>query len=1157
MWFPLLKNGNSDKERLQVCSRRFDSSELEVLHKLYKELASRSQTNGIDKETFLQYFDLPGLWGERLFRHFDTNDSGDVELGEFLSGVAACCRGTHTEKISVLFRMFDLNEDGCVQKSELLAMLSNFPVMTNHMTKCAQRQTSNHSTAIPSNVPSAPRPVETTKRSTGVDKMDSYGSILTESKCIVPGFDEPMLVKRTESNPMGWKDVASSISRISLQSRVSIDFQSNVDVSATDSTDSPKQDDASANDQSGETNAGDKDDNTKPPSEADTLETTGHVDQLPSVMSLSDNKAEMDVSRGSSTSESGHSSPSRRRRRSSNDCTGQEQSDSCPAGDDGKSVSDNVSGLKGGVKDVCRASGETGEVDAPIQSQSIRVSDLQDTDESIIAANAIIEQERLATGDGTSLDVLVEDILEDCQFSSNGSFDFSGFKAWLCKNTSVLSMFSEYLHEEVWGLRGNAFMMSRENNSLTSVDANMSRRPSVQYDQTEGHQSSRTDPERPDKVVQRMVYQMFLTNGNQSRAFEDSMSCLDNIVSDDLLNYLQQASTSTPTAAGVKPHHADTESVNQKDSAELNEPPVAVSFSNQLLSCPNCATALFMCPVCFKRHDVLTLHVGTAVHVECKNCAKQGTISVFTRCWICNWDFSEALTLALSEHQKGTPDADQNKDLTAPVVKAATAPCSGILREKGRSLIRPTISVSCSSSTSDSRSEANSIDETAEAPRSIAEWPRPVVKVPQKAGYMYKRGRHFYTWEKRYYLLIDNVLYYYVSEDSTTPRGCIFLEGCYLDSLADTDASNMFGFCICHKGQKNARRKLYAPTHEEFLQWVDALSAAMKQQSLMQMYTVCEQLGHGKFSVVYRAINNTSGEEFAVKIVDKTRISQQERELLRSEIAILRLLRHQHVIYLKDVSDMRDSLYIVMELVRGGELYDLITQRHRLTEAHTHKIICQLLQIVAYLHKCGIIHRDIKPENILLTDKSEAATIKLTDFGLSTLCGPNELLTQPCGTLAYVAPEVLTLQGYNQKADVWSIGVIMYLLLRGRLPFSIKQPLTLDLSGHYRVHFDGHQWDTVSTCAKDLIMKMLQPNPAARISVFEALEHIWVSNFVAVNHDEVYTGVGDIETTKELIRSLRYATDTTLVIPYSDSCAHNLHALEAEEAEAGLTTVHE
>ncbi|CDR94882.1 asparagine rich protein, putative [Babesia bigemina] len=1151
MWFQLLKNGNSDKERLQGCSRRFDSNELEVLHKLYKELASRSQTSGIDKETFLQYFDLPGLWGERLFRHFDTNDSGDVELAEFLSGVAACCRGTHTEKITVLFRMFDLNEDGRVQKSELLAMLSNFPVMTSNMTKCSQRQLSNQSTVIPSSLPSAPRSGGTTKRSVGVEKLNSYVSNISESKCIVPGFHEPMIVKRTEPGPTAWKDVASSLSRLSLQSRGSIEFQSSMDISARELPDSPRPNDALAKELLGKKKVNGT---TQSRPESGRSQNSGLVDRLSSVVALRDGKPDVDPSYGSSTRESGQSSPSIHR---GDGGAAPEQSDPCPAGEDDKLVNKTVSDLKSTGKDVCRGTTERDEADVSIQSQSIRMTDLQDTDESILAANAIIEQERLSCGDSTTLDILVEDILEECQFSANGSFDFPAFKAWLCKNSSVLSMFSEYLHEEVWGLRGNAFMTSRENHALARGDVNMSRYPSVQYEQTDNDLSGRTDPELPDRVVQRMVYQMFLTNGKQSRAFEDSMSSLGNVVSDELLQYVQHVSTGTPTAADVKPTTAGHNPADQKAGANRSSPPMAVSIGRQLLSCPKCKTPLFMCPVCFRRHDELTLHISNEVHVECKNCSKQGQITVFTCCWICNWDFTAAVTLALSELQKRATNVDRKEGLTSPVVKAASAPCTGILREKRRSLLRPTISVSCSSSTSDSQSEINSIDDPGEAHRSTAEWPQPVVKMPQKVGYMYKRGRHFYTWEKRYYMLIDNVLYYYVSEDSTTPRGCIFLEGCYLDSLADSDVSNMFGFCICHKGQKTTRRKLYAQTQEDFVQWVDALSAAMKQQSLMQMYTVCEQLGHGKFSVVYRAINNSSGEEFAVKIVDKTRISQQERELLRSEIAILRLLRHQHVIYLKDVSDMRDSLYIVMELVRGGELYDLITQRHRLSEAHTHKIICQLLQIVAYLHKCGIIHRDIKPENILLTDKSEAATIKLTDFGLSTLCGPNELLTQPCGTLAYVAPEVLTLQGYNQKADVWSVGVIMYLLLRGRLPFSIKQPLTLDLIGHYRVRFDGRQWDSVSTCAKDLISKMLQPNPAARISVFEALEHIWVSNFVAVNHDEVYTGVGEIETTKELMRSLRYATDTTLVIPYSDSCANNIDALEAEEAEGGLTTVHE
>mmetsp|Transcript_18724 Transcript_18724/g.18706 ORF Transcript_18724/g.18706 Transcript_18724/m.18706 type:complete len:181 (+) Transcript_18724:1003-1545(+) len=156
--------------------------------------------------------------------------------------------------------------------------------------------------------------------------------------------------------------------------------------------------------------------------------------------------------------------------------------------------------------------------------------------------------------------------------------------------------------------------------------------------------------------------------------------------------------------------------------------------------------------------------------------------------------------------------------------------------------------------------------------------------------------------------------------------------------------------------------------------------------------------------------------------------------MLRSEIAIMRLLDHPGVIQLKEVFDTKKHMLIVMEQVCGGELYQRIVNRKYFTEYATSQVIKQLLEVVKYLHDVGIIHRDIKPENILLVDDSEVPKIKLADFGLSQLALPGTLQTLSCGTLGYVAPEVLAKKGYDNKVDLWSIGVIAYLMLHHRLP---------------------------------------------------------------------------------------------------------------------------
>lgn len=1167
------------KDLLKRSEKRLDSSELGVLKQLHKELASRSSSTGIDKETFLQYFNLPGLWGERLFRYFDINETSRVEFDEFITAISICCRGTPTEKIKVLFRVFDLNEDGVISKSELVAMLSNFPSMTVNMAPdCTNRAPSlSWERSAPSNLVAAFNSHESRvdsilnkipKRALNTGMSTSHSG---QSYC------KSMSVKKTLHKDTGtFRDLVSSLSRVSLTSFISHDHCSKLDY-----TESCRGDHSN--------HEGDVYD-----SKVATPQTL-HPSETPRMRSSTEQKLnkQHDNRRYSDFNSLGKAAsawkqPPNEPMSSSSfldspENEGQYKWESSSSNNfDDLSILPNLQKLStdstsGRAENVRRFIQGLDEAEIYRKSCCASMAQIHEHPGAYVSAMAIIDQERLTEADKTNMDVLVESILEEYDFNSNGHLDFDRFKAWISKNNSVLSMFSRYLHEEVWGLQGNAFMTSLESHELF-----MSHLPElpISTEDTSKHKEEtvNTRMEYKDKVAQRMVYQMFLVNVSEAKTFNNCVLSLENVVSEELLQYLNLVSSK------IK-NNGKAQEPTKKEGAEDCCNPIGIS-NKEIFSCPNCATPFFMCPVCFKRHECLSLNVESGIYIVCENCSLKGQEMRFTSCWICDWNFEEAMELARAKRwqhrsqvmrrfrprKPGFPrrrsprDGGQSPSKTKRSEEAAK---SSFLRSVisplcsssplGRKMAhRATVPIPPNTNTSGELSKSSlEIEGLRTNGAHHGDWPILKAKFPTKTGYMYKRGRHFFKLQKRYYVLIDNLLYYYVDRNSAIPRGCIFLEGCYLDTVVKNDSmSTLYGLCICQKSNKANIKEFYVASKSEFFEWVEVLSVAMKQQRLMQLYNICEQLGHGKFSTVYRVIYKSTGEEFAVKVVDKTKLGSQERELLRSEIAILRLLRHQHVIYLKDVSDTRDSLYIVMELVRGGELYDLITQVRRLSEAHTHKIISQLLEIVAYLHKCGIIHRDIKPENILLTDKTEDATIKLTDFGLSTLCGPTELLTQPCGTLAYVAPEVLTLQGYNQKADVWSIGVIMYLLLRGRLPFSVKQPETMDLEHHYTLRFEGAYWENVSTSAKNLISRMLQVDPDKRISVFEALDHIWIKNFVAVNYDErLGAPMGITDASPEFIHSLRNTTDTTFVIPYSESCIQNLEALKNEAADTGDKTL--
>ena len=215
-----------------------------------------------------------------------------------------------------------------------------------------------------------------------------------------------------------------------------------------------------------------------------------------------------------------------------------------------------------------------------------------------------------------------------------------------------------------------------------------------------------------------------------------------------------------------------------------------------------------------------------------------------------------------------------------------------------------------------------------------------------------------------------------------------------------------------------------------------------------------------------------------------------EKELLQSEIEILKIIDHPGVIKINEVFDSKKYILIVMEFVEGGELFERIVKKKIFSEYSASKIIKQLLESVAYLHELGILHRDIKPENILLTDDSDIPNIKLADFGLSKLACPNDMQNLACGTLGYVAPEVLSQTGYNYKVDLWSVGIISYLLLRGRLPFDHKEKQVLiELTLRGKLSFEEPYWKSLTPFAIDFLTKILDKNPEKRLTSEEALNH--------------------------------------------------------------------
>uniref|UniRef100_A0A1B6KKI1 non-specific serine/threonine protein kinase n=1 Tax=Graphocephala atropunctata TaxID=36148 RepID=A0A1B6KKI1_9HEMI len=261
---------------------------------------------------------------------------------------------------------------------------------------------------------------------------------------------------------------------------------------------------------------------------------------------------------------------------------------------------------------------------------------------------------------------------------------------------------------------------------------------------------------------------------------------------------------------------------------------------------------------------------------------------------------------------------------------------------------------------------------------------------------------------------------------------------------------------------------------------------------VLSRYSVGLVIGDGNFAVVRRCFDKVKGTELALKIIDKSKCAGKEH-MIENEVAILRSVQHPNIIRLVAEHDTPGELYLVMELVKGGDLFDAITRAVKFPESDARLMTQNLASALAYLHEQNIVHRDIKPENLLVEFEGEIVrTLKVGDFGLAQKVV--EPLFTVCGTPTYVAPEILTEEGYGLKIDVWAAGVILYILLCGFPPFvspSNDQEELFDdiLSGQYS--FPSPYWDDVSELARDLISHTLQSNPELRFSAEDVLDHPW------------------------------------------------------------------
>ena len=350
---------------------------------------------------------------------------------------------------------------------------------------------------------------------------------------------------------------------------------------------------------------------------------------------------------------------------------------------------------------------------------------------------------------------------------------------------------------------------------------------------------------------------------------------------------------------------------------------------------------------------------------------------------------------------------------------------------------------------------------------------------------------------KTFYLsLINKDIYYYKDENKKNFLGMHNLSGCFIQE--DSEPTEMEGkkyyvFEIFFNN-KSKTRKYYTPDKEIMKQFVLKIKEAIGYMKFTDYYELKEVIGKGKFGVVNRGIHKKTQQQVAVKIINKDNIKTiEDKELVRIEIGILKLCHHPNVVRLLDHLENEDYIFIVTEYIEGGTLGQYFKKKNfNFSERQASSIISQIAQGIKYLHKYGIVHRDLKPDNIMITQQNEFGVVKIMDFGLSKIVSTQEKMVDGYGTLSYVAPEVLLRTPYNKEVDIWSMGIILYYMLCGHLPFKgSKEVIIAEKIVNDELEFDEEEWEVRSKRVRELIVSCLKKEPEERITIDDFLNHPW------------------------------------------------------------------
>ncbi len=379
-----------------------------------------------------------------------------------------------------------------------------------------------------------------------------------------------------------------------------------------------------------------------------------------------------------------------------------------------------------------------------------------------------------------------------------------------------------------------------------------------------------------------------------------------------------------------------------------------------------------------------------------------------------------------------------------------------------------------------------------------------------------------------YFKLVHKDLYFYKNKDDTKHKGMHNLSGLFLqkEKTVNFEGVNYYSFSVVYPTKT---RIYYCKDEKEYNVWFEKLKIATGYTNLLDIYEVKNKLGSGKFGLVKLGIEKKTGQKVAIKIMKKSSMDSSDLELVRTEIEILKICQHPNIIRLYNVFENADYMYIIMEYCSGGDLFSFLENRNfRIPEKRASTIIHKMATAVYYMHSFGVAHRDLKPENVLMTSDDDDGDIRILDFGLSKILGPYEKCDEPYGTLTYCAPEIIVDEPYSKAVDLWSLGIMTYLMVSGKLPFNsedeneIARQVVYDEPDYIR----NPVWKSITPECKDFIKRLLEKDQNKRMTIKEALEHKWIKMYDTNKFTERRKSDGNSGKDFELYSSIKKVDDT-------------------------------